>query len=748
MGTSNWQNIPFCVEALMKIAPERVLDVGIGFGRWGIVVREFCDVWYGRITPDAWSVHVEGLEAFPGNVRPYHRHFYSNIHVVDAADYFRTLEARFDVIIFGDVIEHFPKAVGRELLEKSVASSTYTLVNVPLGEDWHQEETYENPYERHLAAWSLDDFAAFPVVRSAFFTDYALRPFASLVISANDPKELAAQLFSKTTAVGTDGDGTEAIEEKMQHVLRKTADLRAELDFIRQHSSYRLATRLRSSPAWNALRWLRTRNADLLTIRALGSKHPEAKGAEVWLLAARRAAHSPAIPWDLMETPEGPWERPAAPQGSYGVALKGTTGRVRFPVYDPDPMLTFMAHPWGGNVEISYRGRRHLIDLYSADADTIHVWPTREPSSTNGGTTASLPARSNGASAAATGHPQFSPEEQAWLREIRAKSVPVLAIHVPRWLGVTAATQVLFEDLFPFPWSADIDPAHVGPREVQHQARLIIESGIRHLVCSGGESLHYDLIREIKREAPDVRCDLLWHGSYVQWHEDRVWQLSKLWIAAAKDGLIHTIGTVKKGMEQFFESLGCRSRFVMNYVPEVPEGPSRPASGGPHLGLWISGYTYRKLPFAMLAAVKMIPGAVLHGSNFVPRVQEVLEVLGITTGSITDNALQRPALLDTIRQTHLSLYVTFSECSPMLPLESLSVGVPCLTGPTSHLFEDDDFLHRRLVVPYPDRADVIAEYITRALAERERIVAAYRAYAPGYNARARESVRRFLRDDA
>ena len=757
MGTSNWQNIPFCVEALMKIAPERVLDVGVGFGRWGMIVREFCDVWYGRVSPDAWTVHIEGIEAFPKNVAPYHGHFYAKIHTIDAADFFRTVEDAFDVIIFGDVLEHFTKHVGRELLRKSLEVSTYTLVNIPLGEDWHQDEAYENPYERHLASWTLADFASLPVVRRAMFTDYAFRPFASIVLSATDPKNLAAELFSKTTSVASDGDGTEAIDEDMQRALARASEVRFELDFIRRHSSYRLATRLRRTPLWNALRWARTRNADTVTIRALGRKNASAKGAEVWLLAARPADGVPSVPWDFMEIPNGAWERPAAPRGSYGIALKATKGTVRLPLYAKDPILTFMTHPWGGQVEIRYRGHRHLVDLYSPEADALDVRPARAPAAPPRGSTISAdvralseresPADGGDACARGTRRRQYSPAEERWLRQTRQENVAALAIHVPRWLGVTAATRILFEHLYPFPGSPDADPSHADPVEVKHHARLILESGVRHVVCSGGERLHYDLMREIKRESPEVRCDLLWHGTYVQCHEDYVWSILQLWIAAAKDGLVHTIGTVKRGMEEFFASLGCRSRFVMNYVPEVPAAASEPAPGGPHLGLWISGYSYRKLPFAMLAAAKMVPGAVLHGSNFVRRVQEVVDAFQIPTGDTSSNALPETRLLEAIRKTHLSLYVTFSECCPMLPLQSLSVGVPCLTGPTSHLFQDDEYLYRRLVVPFPDRADVIADYITAALGDREQIVAAYRQYAPAYNERARESVRRFLSAD-
>jgi len=321
----------------------------------------------------------------------------------------------------------------------------------------------------------------------------------------------------------------------------------------------------------------------------------------------------------------------------------------------------------------------------------------------------------------------------------------VLALHVPRWLGVTSSTRILFEHLLAFPRSAAQEPYHLSAEEIRYNAQLILASGVRHVVASGGDEIHFKVLREVKRRNPNVRCDLLWHASYVQMSEDYQWALLRMWVEAARAGIVDTVGTVKQGMERFFERSGIRSRFVMNYVPEIPSGPSLPREGGPHLGMWISGNSYRKLPYAMLAAVKMIPGAVLHGSNFVKRVRDAIDLFEIPVHRTSDKALPQEEMLEAIRETHLTLYVTFSECSPMLPLESLSVGTPCLVGPTSHLFEDDEFLRSRLVVPAPDRADVIAQWIEGALAERDAIVRAYMRWAPGYNEQARKSLEEFLR---
>jgi hypothetical protein len=140
----------------------------------------------------------------------------------------------------------------------------------------------------------------------------------------------------------------------------------------------------------------------------------------------------------------------------------------------------------------------------------------------------------------------------------------------------------------------------------------------------------------------------------------------------------------------------------------------------------------------------MLGGVVLHAAGLDIRAAELVSYLGLTTTSLESRPLPSAILLQAIRRTHVSLYVTFSECCPMLPLESLKMGVPCLVGPVSHLFEDHPYLFERLVVPFPDRADVIARYTRRAVDERHEIIAAWAAHAPDFNRKARESVERFI----
>jgi hypothetical protein len=192
VSTSNWQQIPFCVEAMLDVAPMRVLDVGIGFGRWGMLVREFCEEWKGRQYRENWRVHLEGIEAFPKNVEEYHHLFYDWIHIGDAAQVLGGLGQDWDLVVFGDVLEHWPKDVARRALERALDMARYVLVNIPLGERWERGPMNGNPYEAHLSAWTLDEFLALRPVRHATFTELWGRDYGAFLLSRHDPAGLRA----------------------------------------------------------------------------------------------------------------------------------------------------------------------------------------------------------------------------------------------------------------------------------------------------------------------------------------------------------------------------------------------------------------------------------------------------------------------------------------------------------------------------------------------------------------------------
>ncbi len=183
MGTSNWQNIPFCINAIRRIQPQRILDVGIGFGRWGILCREFLEVWNGKTHIANWELQIDGVEIFESNIEEYHKFFYSNIYNENISDFLIRIDNVYDLIILGDVMEHFEEKNELDLLNLCLKRSEYVILNLPLGRDWQQGEVYHNPYERHLSFWEKKNIKGKNCIHYKIFRDYIGRKFGSFLLS-------------------------------------------------------------------------------------------------------------------------------------------------------------------------------------------------------------------------------------------------------------------------------------------------------------------------------------------------------------------------------------------------------------------------------------------------------------------------------------------------------------------------------------------------------------------------------------
>jgi hypothetical protein len=765
MGTSNWQNIPFCIEALMKIAPTRVLDIGVGYGRWGMIVREFCDIWYGRVFRADWTVQIEGVEGFAPNIGDYHNVFYNKIHIGDFRKVVATLSGKWSVVIFGDVLEHFEKSEANDLLAWALQQSDYVIVNIPLGAEWPQENLYDNPYERHLSTWMPEDFLPFSVRRQAFFKDYIDRPFGSFILSLTDPRNLLQQLFSRNTANANQLTSPNGVELSLAtaHLLEEVRALASELRVIKGSRSYRAVRYLKRSRLGGILQravqliWpdqgglvrslvrFRPRAAlhsvgtrftaprDNIQIEATGQRNSASQGNEVWLLAVQSDS---AEPYDLDQVKhDGQWLKRANDATPTGHCLVSSGKAYAFVPSEPDVSLLFMTHPWSGKVRIGYHRQQLEVDLYNKDGGTALITPATSAVSY----LPALPARYiHGGPAVrsfSSAANRFRQSDQRWLEEV-TPTPRVVSLGHPAWRGIRSSASQLFDSIYELDDTLDEESG-------RYYARLFAEANCPAVVIQGFPLTYRHLVNALHKIAPQLPVYVIWHGNFTHTSEDYAWTGFRAVEDFCRAGAISKWGFVKRGMAEIMATRGLRTGFVMNMVRSIPEAPSSPMAGGPHLGIW-SIYTYwRKQPYEMLAASCLLKDAIIHTAGADNRVLEFANFLDLKV-EMQPQAIDQDRMPQTLTRMHLNMYVTLNDCAPMLPLESLAAGVPCLIGTSSYYFEDHDFLHRRLVVHSPDTAAVIARYTQSAIEEREAIIAAYRTYAPEYNSRAHACLEAFL----
>jgi len=173
MPTSNKYIITPVIKLVEQIRPKSVLDVGAGFGKWGFLLREYCEVWnwdnalYNDKDKFRWAVKIDGVEICGKYIKDLQRNIYDRIFIGDVFQLIGELD-NYDLIILGDVIEHFDKDTGRRLLEKCCDKANKAVIVMTPIVFSPQGDACGNAAERHVSLWTKGDFGPFGKVHASY----------------------------------------------------------------------------------------------------------------------------------------------------------------------------------------------------------------------------------------------------------------------------------------------------------------------------------------------------------------------------------------------------------------------------------------------------------------------------------------------------------------------------------------------------------------------------------------------------
>src|SRR3990172_13362355 len=142
MPISDINAIPAIVNEIYRLQPERMIELGIGFGKYGVLCREVLDAMYGRCRPDQWFRKIDGVEAHGAYENPCWKVY----NWVDVGNFLGKEIAGYDLVLMVDSLEHLTKNDGEILLGRLILSNKHVIVSVPIG-PMPQGETFGNEYE-------------------------------------------------------------------------------------------------------------------------------------------------------------------------------------------------------------------------------------------------------------------------------------------------------------------------------------------------------------------------------------------------------------------------------------------------------------------------------------------------------------------------------------------------------------------------------------------------------------------------
>jgi 2-polyprenyl-3-methyl-5-hydroxy-6-metoxy-1,4-benzoquinol methylase len=159
--TSRPDVITYVCTQIIQLAPRRILDIGIGNGKWGFLAREYTDVW-NRRTKHETIIH--GVEIYSDYITSLHRSIYDKIYLGNIIDLLPRLKY-YDLIIWSDVIEHLSLEDGHKVLRELKANHGVSFVTTPIKFN-KQGEVFGNKHENHVSFWSAEELKVYGEVQT------------------------------------------------------------------------------------------------------------------------------------------------------------------------------------------------------------------------------------------------------------------------------------------------------------------------------------------------------------------------------------------------------------------------------------------------------------------------------------------------------------------------------------------------------------------------------------------------------
>jgi len=140
-----------------KMRPTSVLDIGPGAGKYGLIIKALRELGVDIESLAAVEIDQSYIDQFKLN------DIYDMVQLGDAS----LLpdvgpDAQWDLVILGDVLEHFRKSRGADLIDYLYYRTKYIILVVPI--DYIQGAWEGHHAEAHISTWYPADFARYKAI--------------------------------------------------------------------------------------------------------------------------------------------------------------------------------------------------------------------------------------------------------------------------------------------------------------------------------------------------------------------------------------------------------------------------------------------------------------------------------------------------------------------------------------------------------------------------------------------------------
>ncbi len=158
MPTSDHRHLSTVLHFAIALRPKKVLDIGIGNGTYGYMIRQYLDIGEERIKPKEWELQIDGMDIYEGYRNPIWEYFYNSVTIGDMRQLIdKVKDNTYDLLLFNDVLEHVTLDDAHTLLDKALKKAKVVITTTP-NREYPQGAWGGNEAETHLCLLAPKDF--------------------------------------------------------------------------------------------------------------------------------------------------------------------------------------------------------------------------------------------------------------------------------------------------------------------------------------------------------------------------------------------------------------------------------------------------------------------------------------------------------------------------------------------------------------------------------------------------------------
>ncbi len=313
-----------------------------------------------------------------------------------------------------------------------------------------------------------------------------------------------------------------------------------------------------------------------------------------------------------------------------------------------------------------------------------------------------------------------------------------VVIHNPDWLGISNSTNDLFESCLPI---QDVFTSS----EAYKISQILYKADIKTIMFSGLAKGYVKIIENLKKNNKEIKIKVLWHGSNALLVENTDFNEFTKLLDLYDNKHVDEIVFFKKSMYEFFKRKKYNVSFLTNSVNiDISEiKVNKKSENRLQFGLYSSLDRWVKNTYNQISAASLFENAKIDITPMSNKAEILAKKLGLDTSLSVKNNVPRDVLLTKMGANDLNLYVTFTECSPMIPLESLELGIPCITGDNHHYFENTE-LEKYLVVSKEDNIIEIYNKMKLCLENKDKIIELYKKWKKDNENKSKEYINKII----